>query len=993
MAYDGSPDIVDGAPVDETFALEDPDEVQSGGLTSTRGANAKRMLATGRDLVKGMIPFSGIGTSEHYRDARTHYQSLTETTPSDDIAIQRIFTDVKGRIMELLLTEKSLDETYLTLMATKARTDASGGAELAMQKNFFDLNHAAYHKMFRKTVIWINMAQAFIYKLRGGQFDPSNPRDFQKAMAEAPAPKPEDTTGEMSNGMIPAVPAQSGGADDTPLQRLLDFVDDGLDNALKGTVDRRPELERLLSEVPPAELEKAKADDPDLEQMIHIVRFNYELAPMKIELEIDDKFSGGGFFSRFTKKAAPVYYPSNEDEDEDEVNPEDYSIEDDVTEDPELEGGAGFFRKLMGNARDNVKQVAPVKRFYGRNKTWGEDGRETTTHYGLQPNMRHDRIRLINERAYSKWSPCFPERKYVFKVSKKPEEAETVFHKLYEEKTSLMGSFAQGEFEYEEARKNGGFYTRPAKDGQPERKVSAEEIRKELASALNDKNELYGFGWNRMCRINDEVYHLEIMGGVKAPPKMFTPQASEYLDMIATFQKKLREAGITKKVTVKIMKNGVDTGRTREEERDVFEGYQSLIGQWSKDEYGQNELKGGLLFGKMRPDAIQVLLNAFVECFNGVQRARVIGFCPGKPVTWPGIWWLHDKFPVIGCTLKEGEKTTKNLINCIKIACPGCRIPWPPPNPFKGFTFCPPCECDCDAMWEAINTLELALWDRGDHLSGPNVDKFLKKMGIKPVPQGALGNTGLMTQYPNAAAGIGMPTGQWGPTRPVGDMTQVLPAPAGWQPGQQSTNLPHFSGNRPGDAQAPYLALGAPPAVDPSGLPHFSGNRPGDVQAPYLALGQATAPLTLKPSAEAGIDPNRIQTVPLSGTAPLTQRPPAAAGIDPNRAETLPATDANGYIIQTLPLPSTAELGLAGTAPAPAANELFVNTAPADPTHTMVPMNAPFNTAPNPSRPVPSGSLRDIAESQFGGASKGSMTATSIALGATILAMAFLGAA
>jgi hypothetical protein len=846
VAYGGSPEIVD----DQTLFLEDDagvldgagvqDGAQSGGLQSTRRANAKRMLATGRDIFKGMMPFSNIGTSEHYREARTHYQSLTETTSNTDTAIQRIFSDVKGRIMELLITEKSLDETYLALMATKSRTDASGGAELAMQKNFFDLNHAAYHKMFRKTVIWINMAQAFIYNLLGGQFDPSNPRDFQKVMAEAPAPKPEDTTGEMSNGMIPAVPAQSGGADEY---------------------------------------------DPE----------DY----------------------------------NNEDDDDYKVTPE---LEEDAFG-YDAEGGAGFFRKLMGNARDNIKQIAPVKRFQGRNKTWGEDGRETTTHYGPQPNMRHDRIRLINERAYSKWSPCFPERKYIFKTPKKSEETETVFHKLYEEKMSLMGSFVQGEFEYEESRKNGGFYTRPAKDGFPERKVSSEEIRKELSKAINDKNELYGFGWNRMCRINDEVYYLEIMGGVKAPPTMFTPQASEYLDMIATFQKKLREAGVTKKVTVKIMKNGVDTGRTREEERDVFEGYQSLIGQWSKDEYGQNELKGGLLFGKMRPDAIQVLLNAFVECFNGVQRARVIGFCPGKPVTWPGIWWLFDKFPVIGCTLKEGEKTTKNLLNCIKIACPKCGpFPWPPPNPFPDLNFriCPPCECDCDAMWEAINMLELALWTNGDHLSGPNVDKFIKKMGINPASQGALGNTMGMTQLPPASAGIGMPTGQYG--RTVGDITQVLPA-------VDPSGLPHFSGNRPGDVQHPYLGLGAPPAVDPSGLPHYSGKRPGDVQHPYLALGQAPAPASA-------------------------------------------STDANGY------LPSTVDLGLAGTAPAPQPALPHANTAPA--------------VLQQPKPAVPTGSLRAItaglpdvapSDSQFGGASKSSMTATSVALGATILAMAFLGAA
>lgn len=821
MAYDGSPDIAD--PVDDTLSLEDPDGApQSGGLQSARRANAKRLLASGRDLVKGMLPFSGIGTSEHYREARTHYQSLTETASNTDIAIQKVFTDVKGRIMELLTTEKSLDETYLALMATKSRTDASGGAELARQKNFFDLNHAAYHKTFRKTVIWINMAQAFIYNLLGGQFDPSNPRDFQKAMAEAPAPKAEDTTGQMSNGMIPAVPAQSGGADEY---------------------------------------------DPE--------DYSGE--------DIAENFADGGGW--FTKKA-PVYYPSNEDEDE--VTPKGYDDVDNVYETPEeheLAGGAGFFRKLMGNARDNIKQMAPVKRFQGRNKTWGEDGRETTTHYGLQPNMRHDRIRLINERAYSKWSPCFPERKYIFKTPKKSDETETVFHKLYEEKMSLMGSFVQGEFEYDESRKNGGFYTRPAKDGYPEKKVSSEEIRKELSKAINDKNELYGFGWNRMCRINDEVYYLEIMGGVKAPPNMFTPQASEYLDMIASFQKKLREAGITKKVTVKIMKNGVDTGRTREEERDVFEGYQSLIGQWSKDEYGQNELKGGLLFGKMRPDAIQVLLNAFVECFNGVQRARVIGFCPGKPVNWPGIWWLFDKFPVIGCTLKEGEKTTTNLLNCIKLACPGCKIPWPhlPPFPDLNFRICPPCECDCDAMWEAINMLELELWSAGDHLSGPNVDKFIKKMGIKPVPQGTLGNTAAMTQVPPASAGIGMPTGPLAPNRPVGDITQVLP-------GQQSTNLP------------------------------------GDVQNPYLALTQA----------------------------PLTQVPPAEAGIAPAPQPALP----------------------------------HANTAPA--------------VLQQPKPAVPTGSLRAItaglpdvapSDSQFGGASKSSMTATSIALGATILAMAFLGAA
>lgn len=807
MAYDGSPDIVD-------------EDVQFGGLVGTKRANAKRMLATGRDLVKGMIPFSGIGTSEHYRDARTHYQSL-EAASSPDIAIQKIFRDVQGRIMELLITEKALDETYLTLMANKAKTDASGGAELSTQKKFFDLEHAAYHKTFRRTVIWINMAQAFIYKLRGGQFDPSNPRDFQKAMADAPAPKPADTTGEMSNGMIPAVPPQTGGYDD-------------------------------------------------------------------VEIE----------------------------EDEEEGDAFGYDAE-----------GGGFFRKLMGNARDNVKQVAPVDRFYGRNKTWGDDGREITTHYGMQPNMRHDRIRLINERAYSKWSPCFPERKYVFNKNKKTGESMTVWETLYEEKVSLTGSFVQGEFEYEESRKseNGGFYTRPAKDGKPETKVSSGDIMKELSSAINDKNELFGFGWNRMCRINDEVYHLEIMGGVKAPPTMFQPQASEYLDMIATFQKKLREAGMTKKVTVRIMKDGVDTGRTRVDERDILEGYQSVIGEWTKDEYGQNELKGGFLFGKVRSDAIQVVLNTFVECFNGVQRARVIGFCPGKPVTWRGIWWFIDRFPVIGCTLKDSEgKTTKNLLNCIKLACPRCRIPWPPPNPFKDLTFCPPCECDCDAMWEAINTLEMSLWPRGDHLSGPNVDKFVKKMNA------AAAQLGNMTQVPPASAGIGA------------------------APGQATTNLPHFSGQ-------PYLALGAPPAVDPSGLPHFSGNRPGDIQAPYLGIGQAPA------------------------TAPLPQVPSAAAGIDPNRIETLPASGVPDYLVETIPFPGSAP------APQPAA-DLFINTAPADPTQTMVPMNAPFNSVPLPLRPA-SGSLRDIANAQFGGASKGSMTATTVALSATILAMAFLGAA
>jgi hypothetical protein len=614
------------------------DEAQSGGLIGTRKANAKRMLATGRDIFKGMIPFSGIGTSEHYRDARTHYQSLSEGASSTEIAVQRIFKDVQKRIMELLVAEKSLDDTYLNLMGAN-----NTGAELSGLKKVFDLEHAAYHKAFRRIVIWINMAQAFIYKLRGGQFDPSNPRDFQAAMANAPAPKPADTTGEMSNGMIP----------------------------------------------------------------------------------VDIAYMSGGAY-----------------EAEEDVLDEEYDGE-----------GGSFFRDALRNARDGVKSVAPVKRFYGRNKTWGEDGRETTSHYGFQSNTRHDRIRLINDRAYSKWSPCFPQRSNVFNKSKKTGDAMTVFETLYEEKVGLMGSFVQGELEYEESRKyeNKGFYTRPAKDGAPEKKVSSDEIRKELSAALNDKNELFGFGWNRMCRINDEVDYLEIMGGVKAPPTMFQPQASPYLEMMSSFREKLRTAGITKKVTVRILRDGVDTGRTREEERDLFEGYESVIGKWSKDEYGGSELKGGFLFGKVRTDAIQVVLNVFVECFNGIQRSRVVGFCPGKPMAWRGIWWFFDKFPIIGCTLTDNEgRTTKNLLNCIKFACPKCRIPWPPPNPFAALhlRFCPPCECDCDAMWEAINKLEWELWPAGDHLSGPNVDAFVKKMGVRP------GATGTMTQVPSAMAGI-----------------------------------------------------------------------------------------------------------------------------------------------------------------------------------------------------------------------------------------------
>lgn len=967
---DATPDVDDSEPIADSEAIGDSTFEGGAGVMDTRFPNIKRKAATARDVLKGLNPFSSTVLSTHFREARTKYQKFAETSggrlktgTEADTAVQSIFDHVKDKIKDLLMSEKALDETYLDLAAMLARTGPKGD-EYVAKKKAFEMEHADYHKSFRSNVIWINSAQAWIYKLRGGQFDPT-PNAMRGAMFEAP--KPVGDLQELTTGVIPATPQAGGaeddddaaeifgddfypanvsidgdaeyireemvgggisdiiGGDDTPLQRLRQFVKDQLPIASKTLGENRiAELEDLEAAVVGDEKDELEADTK-FKRYIGALKKFYGMYGFEAKVTFPDSLLQGG----------------------------EYTEEDDYLADEPVAGG-GIIRDMIRSTRDGIKKIAPIKKFYGRNKSWDNStGRENTPHSFIRPNMRHDRIRLIDDRAYSKWSPPFPERTYDFTGvdPKNPEEskAKIVFAALHKEKTELMLAFAKGMSQYDESRKT-GFYDRPAENGRPAQKMSSSEIMKELTNTLNDKNELFGSGWNRMCRINDEVEYLEILGGRKAPSDMFQPQASRYLEEIANFQKKLREGGVVKTVNLRRMrKDGTpildENGKqaVKVETRDILEGYQSIIGTWSRNERtGLNKLSGGFIYTDFEADAIQVIMNAFVECFNGVQRARVVGFCAGKPAVWSPIWppsWASSwKF---SCPWSE---TPVGFIKCI---CPnGCKIPWPPfpslPNLCPKWC-CPEKNCDCDAMWEAINKLELELWPAGDHLSGPNVDAFLQKNGraagtlIRPTPSAMAGipNNRLLTVGPG------------GPTQAFNNWNQQYPnspvAPYPPQAGYTGAigNLPY----RPTSPSGPIYAT-SPPVV-PS-APPLTSSQP-------LGSSGATIPFESNPlpGDSQTFDPSAVYKngSPVSGYAPSS-----IASIPAPAPAVVPAAPAPVY---------------PGAATAPARMQ---NVDPSDlqrSVNNLLPADGP----------------------QYGGAPKGSMTATSLALGATILAMAFLGAA